>query len=459
MKALLCFICCILCYKGIAQNTAVQKAVLIDTIPVRQSQNESYALYLPNSYDPQSSSAIVFIFDPAGRGGTGIKPFIPASEKYGLILVSSNNCRNSAYNKNFDIADRWLNDVLSKYNIEPKSIYAAGFSGGSRLASAIGVLTGAFKGVVGCGAAFSSNNGQMPYSSQHFWYAGLIGNKDMNYQEMHRAKNWLDQINLPNTLITYDGEHSWPPADVITRSFDWFYLQDIRLGNSPKDQDFLDDYLAYQLSEAQEHLKRRQLVQSVRQYEMTANSLGPYFDLDSLSEKALELKKTREYKKLVQAHEKVVDQEQEWKVKLVGRLDKESVMSAGNSDFSWWQKEIEKLQSDYIESELEYEQNTGIRIKGWIFVTAIERFDLFMATDEVDKAMYYAQFLSALWPENVFVHFRLAKAYANIGDEEKALSHLEMAIKNGLENRAIILGSTEFEILKSNKRFKELIEQ
>ncbi len=213
-------------------------ARIIDSVPLQKYSSESYALYLPEAFDPSTPSSIVFIFDPAARGKSGIEPFVEASEKYQLILVCSNNSRNTAYEVNFAIAERWFEDIFSRFTIDQYQIFAAGFSGGSRLASSIGVMTGAFKGVVGCGAAFSANPGQTPYSSDHFYYTGMTGHLDMNYQEMKRAGQWLERIELPNRIFFFDGDHRWPEPELMVRAFDWFQLQDIKMGLHLKTKHF-----------------------------------------------------------------------------------------------------------------------------------------------------------------------------------------------------------------------------
>ena len=458
MKYLLIFLCCALSLSSIAQDLNFEKGMLLDTIAVEQSPNESYALYLPDLYDKQLPSGIIFIFDPAGRGRHGIEPFIPASEKYGYILVSSNNCRNSAYDQNFNIAERWFNDVFSKFNIDLKLMYAAGFSGGSRLASTIGVSTGAFKGIVGCGAAFG-NTGEMPYDSDHFHYVGLVGNKDMNYQEMLQAGEWLDQINMRNTILTFDGRHSWPPSELILKSFDWFYLNDIILGDIPLDQEFLDDYLDAQISEANSLISARKWVKGVKQYEMILKDLGPFYELDSLVLKTKHIRKTKDYKKSVKAQEKIAEEEAEWTARFVGRIDEEISLSSGDLNFKWWHRELERLKTEYLESEEQYYQDMGSRLMGMIFAVGIESLDFAMATGDMQKANYYTRFLASNWPDNAFVHYRLATAYAKMGREEKALAHLGSALENGWNNKQVILNSEEFEKLKTNVKFLELLQQ
>ena len=65
----------------------------MDSLEVSNSENESFALYLPTSFDPDGLAPVLFIFEPAARAVLGIETFVPASEKYGYILVCSNNIR------------------------------------------------------------------------------------------------------------------------------------------------------------------------------------------------------------------------------------------------------------------------------------------------------------------------------------------------------------------------------
>ena len=170
---------CLFIFNGYSQDLSYEKGIIIDSIPINGSKEESFALYLPAEFKRDIASPIVFIFDPAARGRAGIMPFIEASEKYQLILVCSNNNRNMAFETNFEIADRWFKDVFSRFSVDPAKLYLAGFSGGARLASTIAVISGQFKAVVACGAAFSGNSRHMPVSGDQFYYAGLVGNRAM----------------------------------------------------------------------------------------------------------------------------------------------------------------------------------------------------------------------------------------------------------------------------------------
>ena len=459
MKILVLFICLGLSFHLVSQDLPYQKGEIIDSVSVQSSEGESFALYLPKNYDPETENAVLFIFDPGARGTIGIKPFISSAEKYNLILVCSNDSRNTAYEENFAIAERWLNQVFTNFKIDQEHIYAAGFSGGSRLASTIGVLSGLFKAVIGCGAAFSVNPSQAPYSTDHFNYVGIVGELDMNYQEMFRAREWLNRIGLSNQLYTFNGEHRWPDPDLLLISFDWLKLQDYLDGIAPKDEAFLDEYLSTQLLRAQESIKNRQLHLTVQIYEKTLQDLGRDFDLDSISTKVQKLKASKEFKRVQKEANAIADLEKQWTEKLTGRIRSEVEKKRLPKDFKWWAKELGKLDKEYAQSDLLVNRNMGKRLQSMIFAVCIETLELSVANKNVFEVDYYTSLMQANWPDNAFISYRSAKAFASLGQDDRALHNLEQAILKGWDNKQWILHNRAFHHLRNNDKFQELMGQ
>ena len=441
------------------QGTSYATGRIIDSVPIQSNPEESFALYLPVDYKPDTETAALFIFDPAARGPLAIKPFIEAAEKYGLILLCSNNSRNTAYSENFDIAERWFNQVFSNFKINQDQIYAAGFSGGSRLASTIGVLSGLFNGIIGCGAAFSANPSQMPYAKDHFNYVGIVGDLDMNYQEMFRAKDWLDRLGLKNQLYTFNGDHRWPDADLILNAFEWFKLQDYLEGSTAKDPAFINDYLRTQIVKAQEYSGAGQPYRAVQIYEQTIQDLGSEFVLDSLAASVDLLRNSKEFKKAKKEVSSIANLETEWSDKFVGRISNELGREKVPKDFKWWQRELGKLDEEYSQSEVSVYQNMGKRLQSMIFAVSIESLQVAVARKNNFEVDYYSALMHANWPDNAFVYYRTASAYASLGNNDKALENLEKSILNGWENKQWILNTKAFNHLRNNSRFLELVEQ
>ena len=178
------------------EKQLLPKGVIVDSVKIANTDNESYAVYLPSRYRREVPSAIVFIFDPGGRGKVGIEPFILAAETYKYILVCSNNSKNGPTDINLEIANRLFESVSTEFNLNPSELYISGFSGGARLASSIAVNSVAFQGVIACGASFNEMD-KFSLQDASFSYVGMVGDTDMNYQEMIQNEEWLNKKGVP----------------------------------------------------------------------------------------------------------------------------------------------------------------------------------------------------------------------------------------------------------------------
>ncbi len=327
-------------FLGNAQNT-FETGKVIDSIPVSGNGNETFALYLPTSFNSEIPSPIVFIFDPAARGKIGIQPFIEASEAYQYILICSNDTKNGPYDRNFNIANRLFDFAFSNFKIKEKQIFLAGFSGGARLASAIAVLTNQIAGVIACGAGFSQNQAHIP-SIQKFLFAGICGDRDMNYMEMIQAKGYLQELNFKNTLFTYDGDHSWPPSNEVLRAFDWLEIQSHLKENVRKtDAEIFNSYQS-SYTMALRFENDGELIRAIENYERISLTYKSFYDVDSITSKLKKLHKNKEYKVVLKSVTKAFDKE----TKLTNMFNARFRMDYNDpdkSDFNWWKKELEKL--------------------------------------------------------------------------------------------------------------------
>ena len=77
-----------------ATNEQEPQGQIIEKVVCANNAAQSYALYLPSSYSPTGKWPILYAFDPGARGKIPLERFKEAAEKYGWIVVGSNNSRN-----------------------------------------------------------------------------------------------------------------------------------------------------------------------------------------------------------------------------------------------------------------------------------------------------------------------------------------------------------------------------
>ncbi len=372
-------------------QTSYEKGKIIPSIAVSNTADETFSLYLPKSFKERKEQPIVFIYEPMGRGAVGVQPFVAASEKYGLILVCSNNSRNGPYARNFDISNNLFNHIFSHFSIKDDEMFASGFSGGSRLASAIASLTDKFSGVIGCGAGFSGLQEHVP-STQKYVYVGLCGNRDMNYAEMLQNKKFLNVIQFKSTLITYDGNHSWPPAEQIVRAFDWIYLQRTLKNKVAARSFFKTDHALLQ-----QFLDNREFLFADEQFDRMIKDYGPALAVDSLEKKYSSFKKSKDFKKNAAALERALKMEAVLFDKLRSRFSNEF---DGNNkpDFEWWKKERRKL--DVLgEKENVETQKMVERVKFGLFAMAFERKMILPQKNNSAKISFLDNLIQLFYPK------------------------------------------------------------
>jgi poly(3-hydroxybutyrate) depolymerase len=134
-------------------EVAVVRGGITPRIVCASDPRYSYALYLPKDYAPGRPWPLLYIFDPRGRGAFAAELFADAAAAHGFVIASSNDTRSddpTAPNA-AAVTAVWV-DTHRRIEIDPKRVYAAGFSGTARLAARLGLTTrGAVGGAIAAG--------------------------------------------------------------------------------------------------------------------------------------------------------------------------------------------------------------------------------------------------------------------------------------------------------------------
>lgn len=442
---------------GLAQTNRFEKGKIVNSISV-QNSSETYALYLPNSFDETKLSAVVFVFDPSGNGANGMQSFIASAEKFNYILIASNNTKNGvAYEINFEITNRLFATVFSEFKVDEKQIYAAGFSGGSRLATAIAALTGKIQGVIACGAGLAINKSFTP-KKEMFSFVGLVGDEDMNYQEMFNTKALLDKFEVANELFVYNDTHRWPPSEQIERAFGWLQLQAYKKNIRSVDSEFVQSYFETQYTIA-DSLVIHNKFRSVREYESIIQNFTPYFELKATQQKAEAIKVSPQYKD--QVAERAVNIKEENKLyEKFSKVYSNDILAAKSDDnFKWWRKELRRLDIDIENATMTPRGKMLKRLKYSIFAGAYESSMGYVYAKKYKHALYCDQLLVYFNPAQAYWYYRVAQSYARNDDFKHTIRNLKKAKELGLRRFQAIEQLPLFSKFKQKKKFQKLFEE
>jgi len=256
-----------------------------------KTPEQSYALYLPAHYSPEQSWPVVFAFDPGARGKIPVELMKDAAERYGYIVLGSNNSRNGAWKIESEAADAMLQDAQQRFNVDLKRIYFAGFSGGARVASQLAQLCKCAAGVLLSGAGFSQHSS--PQKETAFPVFSAAGVLDFNYPELITLQDKLEQAGYPHWLRVFDGQHEWAPAAVMNEAFGWFRVQSMRETREPRDEQFIAAELAGTVADAEKYTASGDLLAAWRQNGQIANTFSGLTDTPAIRAKADELGKSK----------------------------------------------------------------------------------------------------------------------------------------------------------------------
>ena len=208
---------CVATLAGVAlADEEIPKGRIVERVVCSGDKSQSYALYLPAVYSRERAWPVLYCLDPAARGRVPVERFQKAAERAGFIVAGSNNSRNGPLDVSRG-AIRWLlTDTHERFAIDDSHAYAAGFSGGARLALAW-AGNGRVAGVIACGAGFGS---PIPKEVPFRIYA-TAGVDDFNYDEVYAMSRELSRRGVSQRFAQFAGGHDWLPETLTGEALDF----------------------------------------------------------------------------------------------------------------------------------------------------------------------------------------------------------------------------------------------
>ncbi len=358
-------LCCVYSQQG------YETGKVIDSIAVSKASNETFALYLPTTFKSDQTSSILVVFSPSGMGAQGVQVFKEAAETYNYILACSNDSKNGPYDRNFAITERLFGHLFSNFNIKEGGVYLAGFSGGSRLATAIASISGQIEGVIACGAGFSQISSRIP-STQKFSYAGICGDRDMNYKEMVDIKSYLNKLQFDNTLFTFDGGHKWPSSEQIGKAVDWLEMKSVKNGRLVKSKVEIERSYQKNYAFAKTVDEKNRPILALERFERLLSTYNRFFKLDSIVNQIQHIKKSNSFKIAMKSQNDAFEVESAITAVFIDRFNKDYERPS-KANMRWWEREFQKLEKKKGNAKNEQMDKMFSRFKIGFFAMLHER--------------------------------------------------------------------------------------
>ena len=447
----------LLCLQTSYAQSSIQPGQVTEKVALQSHPDESYALFLPSRYKAEQSWPTIFCLDPRARGKTAIERFVPAAEKYGYVVICSNNSRNGLNWTTISeiFADLW-EDTHSRFRIDEKRTYAAGMSGGSRLASTFASrCRGCLAGVIGCAAGFPADI--TPDAKTPFAYFGIAGVDDFNFGEMWQLEKKLSQLPAPYQFVTFNGGHEWPPAEIIDQAMAWLTVQAMKSGAVTKDVTFLDEQFAARMAFAEQAFKAEQYLEAQKAFASIVRDFQGLRDITSALSKSESLNKSDQAKKESKAEEELYTRQlrEAGEIRMLWMKapdPEDSTPSRLNAN-----SRLEDLKRKRDQPNDSKDRRFARRTLGDLLIGAYETSQASVRNNDYVTALANYQLAKAIDPKNANTSYEIARMYALKKQKKSALESLEEAVSLGFKDVARLKSEDAFSSIANEPRFQKLL--
>lgn len=440
----------------------LERGTIIDTVVCKNDPEQSYALYLPPDYTADKKWPILFAFEPGARTRIPMELFKPTAEKYGYIVVCSNNSKNGPTEPIDRAIWAMWRDTRNRFSIDTARIYSTGFSGGARVASRLHVLTGnSCAGIIACGAGVSVDIQNLERIKPAAWY-GIVGLADFNYIEMMDLDTAFDKVGVNHRVVIFEGEHDWPPQSVLTDALEWMEIDAVKKGTRRKDDSLIQTIYQKHLSRAHNLELAGHVYIAARAYETAQLLFDGLLDVSHPGKKNEELGNSKDYQTFQKDEKKRIQREEELLRNYRGLsafienpqnrakdIRLERVFEELGMDSLL--KESAKKNDLYNSSaayRVLYKYRSGMNIRG----------SEYLLRKDLKKAIIFLEVSANSIPQDTFALYNLACAYSLDNQPKKAIKYLKAAVKYGYKSYDHMEKDTDLDNIRNKKEFKVLME-
>ncbi|HWW76121.1 MAG TPA: hypothetical protein VNZ44_12025 [Pyrinomonadaceae bacterium] len=436
---------------------------VVESVPTLKDPKQTYALYLPSNYSPARRWPTLYCFDPVARGPVPVRLFSEAAERFGWVVVGSNNSRNGPVKPSVEAAFAMMEDTQARINVDGSRLYAAGFSGGTRQAIWIdNICNHCLAGVIASGAGYPPE--LKPSAPVSFAFFGVAGTDDFNFPEVKSLDATLAGFGAAHRFESFEGGHAWPTPELAAAAVEWMELQAVRKGSRQRDEAFLSGVWERRLAEARRLEADAKPYAAFTAYENLAADFRGLRDAPQLGEvekRASALAASKEVKAALKDESEQARRQQRLAAELFdlaakrggGELD---VSAQAVHDFRQKVEELRaKSKAEADSGERRVARRVLNQVMGYYYETAAGLRQRRARPAEVVAALEVASEVASRSPQ---IFYELAVAYAENSDKKNALAALRKAFELGFKDTAALEREPALETLRTDPEYKRLVE-
>lgn len=438
-----------------SQQMVLKKGEIIDSLPVQDSTNTTYSLYLPTRFNTDSTWPLMVVFDMDGKEKQAMSMFVLAAEREGFILASPKMIDTFSLTQNVLATSRVIEKVANVLPVDQNRVYTAGAAKAGRFASLIPVLMDGIKGVMTIGASLA--NRELLNVKEPFQFIGIVNKNDFNYTSMLTDAKLLDKLKFPNQVLLFDSNGEWPGVEYLQKGMQLFTLDAMGRKLIPKDSAFIATSFKEDLAKVEQLKSSGDLLWAEQYMTEIMSMYGAHKNLDSLRNEEKELRKDKDFRAMNRAENAAFLKESILKEDFQYYME-EDFYTHNFNNLGWWNFQMAELQK-YMNSAKPLEKQMGHRLLGFVNALAEDNIELVRSEDVLDEdALAFLYMLKTiLEPDNFEYYLKTISLSAKNEDFGTSLFYLEEAFKKGFKDKETLYALEGTALLRITPEFNELV--
>ncbi len=414
-----------------AQEFSVQKGVVVDGFKVSDTLEESYALYLPTSYQNGKAWPVIYVFDGEGRGKTAAQLFRPAAEEQGYIIVSSNNTfKQNTLEENILIASRLLQQSTQVLPIDTSQVFTAGSMAGAKAATSLPLIFPDIEGVIAVGDHWI--NFDLIDKNVNFSFVGIVGDEQYSASGINLTANALSRMKFPSEVYTYDGGQDWPNPEIIKSAVGFLTMNAMREKLRPVEPQLIETLYSQDLARVNKLMSLNQLLNADGLLSIMEDKYDGFLDNSEVETRQNQLARSRNFIQQKREHNAIVEKENRLINDFIFYLE-DDIATANFTNLGWWN--YQKKQLDSLSQRKNEEAKMAVRLKGFITeYVRLKRNELQKARTPLESKLMANMIQTIFDPQAFDAYKNIISLSAIDNDYETAFFYLEEMLKHGFED-------------------------
>ena len=447
------------------QDIIIKKGIIQDSIRINDSIPETFAVYLPTSYDPSATWPVIFAMDMQGRGKQLIHMFREVAEKEGYIIAASNNTQDSlSIVQNTLIASRMFNTIYNLFPIHKQRSYTAGFGNGAKFASILPSVIRPIEGVISIGSG-------IPYKElidpkKPFQFVGIVGRSDFNFVDLSDEQNssattkrYRDQWILNSYLLVFNGETEWPDNSYLERAVEILTLKSMNKKNIPKDSTYMRSIYNRDFSTLNNFVTANDYLGAMYLGNEMLTKFKGLLKLDDLKKRIKLISREKVYTIQNRRQKRIFQKEYFIREDYDYNLN-DDVLTLNYNNLGWWNYQMGEIKK-YSNSTDPLVKEMGMRLLGYLNALIEDNISFELAQNPVNE-----EALSYLWmvktitaPKEFDNYLNIISDSAKYEDFGTALFYLEELLKNGYKDRSTLYSLEHTALLRITPEYNKIIDK